>query len=306
MTSTSQYFFQETLGIQVLGPGKLHPLLEESPYPWINDELQKHSLPKPKAGRVRKKMGSGGLAKCHGYQCAKKMLCCLILGPISNLFQGWKATQFWDWKSGYGLHKVRRSMGQGSEDSDGFQSPPDLILEEVVDCRLFADFITVQLGELRHSHRHDGTWYQVEQVVTSTWKWYLISNHVGFQEFSWRLSLRNLIQRRMLPCFAACSFCPTPMRSWLELKGCEVDCVILALVVCWLIQELQHCCCDIFFRMWSYHQEQMYSNWGPGFEHLPQVCGIYFYDTIDCIINIQLYDAILYYFLYRFYYFRFL
>lgn len=48
-------------------------------------------------------------------------------------------------------------MGQGSEDSDGFQSPPDLILEEVVDCRLFADFITVQLGELRHSHRHDGT-----------------------------------------------------------------------------------------------------------------------------------------------------
>ena len=80
----------------------------------------------------------------------------------------------------------------------------------------------------------------------------------------------------MLPCFAACSFCPTPMRSWLELKGCEVDCVILALVVCWLIQELQHCCCDIFFRMWSYHQEQMYSNWGPGFEHLPQVCGIYF------------------------------
>lgn len=35
-------------------------------------------------------------------------------------------------------------------DSDGFQSPPDLILEEVVDCRLFADFITVQLSELRH------------------------------------------------------------------------------------------------------------------------------------------------------------
>jgi len=36
------------------------------------------------------------------------------------------------------------------EDLDEFQSPPDLILEEVVDCRLFADFITVQLGELRH------------------------------------------------------------------------------------------------------------------------------------------------------------
>ena len=32
------------------------------------------------------------------------------------------------------------------------------------------------------------------------------------------------------------------------------------------MQELQHCCCDIFFRMWSYHQEQMYSNWD---DHFP-------------------------------------
>lgn len=137
------FFFQETLGINVLGPGKLHPLPEESPYPWINDELQKHSLPKPKAGRDGRVL-EDGVRPCQvpwdfwrklwwefsnkkdfsqkvGYLFVPKK-CYSLDGHFGTYLQFVSrllATQFWDSK-GYGLHIFHRSMGQGSEDSDRF------------------------------------------------------------------------------------------------------------------------------------------------------------------------------------------
>ena len=109
----SRFFFRETLGIHVLGPGKRSPLTRGVAISLDQWWVAETFLAQTQGREGAEEDGVRRPCKVPWIPMCKKMLCCLILGPISNLFQGWKATQFWDWKSGHGLHKVRRSMGQG-------------------------------------------------------------------------------------------------------------------------------------------------------------------------------------------------